>query len=113
MPVKVMIPTPLRQYANKQQAVEVQASTVGDALKAVLAQHTDLKKHLYNDEVHAAFKVANGYSALEVAQKRAALDNVLIPDTPEEHLARLHDAGFSRVRTWFRCLNWISLLALP
>jgi adenylyltransferase/sulfurtransferase len=45
-----MIPTPLRQYANKQQAVEVQASTVGDALKAVLAQHTDLKKHLYNDE---------------------------------------------------------------
>jgi molybdopterin converting factor small subunit len=50
MPVKVMIPTPLRQYANKQQAVEVQAWTVGDALKAVLAQHTDLKKHLYNDE---------------------------------------------------------------
>jgi sulfur-carrier protein len=50
MPVKVMIPTPLRQYANKQQAVEVQASTVGDALKAVLAQHADLKKHLYNDE---------------------------------------------------------------
>ena len=50
MPVKVMIPTPLRQYANKQQAVEVQASTVGDALEAVLAQHTDLKKHLYNDE---------------------------------------------------------------
>jgi sulfur-carrier protein len=50
MPVKVMIPTPLRQYANKQQAVEVQASTVGEALKAVLATHTDLKKHLYNDE---------------------------------------------------------------
>jgi sulfur-carrier protein len=50
MPVKVMIPTPLRQYANKQQAVEVQAGTVGDALKAVLAEHADLKKHLYNDE---------------------------------------------------------------
>ncbi len=50
MPVKVMIPTPLRQYANKQQAVEVQANTVGDALKAVLATHADLKKHLYNDE---------------------------------------------------------------
>src|SRR5262245_58625887 len=73
----------------------------------------DEEEHAYNDDLHAAFKRANGYSALEVAQKRAALDNVLIPDTPEEHAARLHAAGFSRVRTWFRCLNWLSLLALP
>jgi tRNA (cmo5U34)-methyltransferase len=73
----------------------------------------DADEHVYKDELHAAFKRANGYSALEVAQKRAALDNVLIPDTPEEHASRLRAAGFSRVRTWFRCLNWISVLALP
>jgi tRNA (cmo5U34)-methyltransferase len=74
---------------------------------------SDADEQVYYDDLHATFKRANGYSALEVAQKRAALDNVLIPDTPEEHDARLRAAGFSRVRTWFRCLNWISLLALP
>jgi tRNA (cmo5U34)-methyltransferase len=74
---------------------------------------SDASEQTYNDDLHAAYKRANGYSALEVAQKRAALDNVLIPDTPEEHEARLRAAGFSHVRTWFRCLNWISLLALP
>lgn len=65
------------------------------------------------DELHLAFKRANGYSDLEVAQKRAALDNVLIPDTPEDHETRLRSAGFSRVQTWFRCLNWASFLAMP
>jgi tRNA (cmo5U34)-methyltransferase len=74
---------------------------------------SDAQEHLYYDELHAAYKRANGYSELEVAQKRAALDNVLIPDTPEEHQARLRAAGFGRVQTWFRCLNWISLLAFP
>jgi tRNA (cmo5U34)-methyltransferase len=67
----------------------------------------------YYDETHLAFKRANGYSELEVAQKRAALDNVMIPDTPEDHEARLRAAGFGRVHTWFRCLNWASFLALP
>jgi tRNA (cmo5U34)-methyltransferase len=74
---------------------------------------SDSREHVYNDELHAAYKRANGYSELEVAQKRAALDNVLIADTPEEHEARLRAAGFSRVQTGFRCLNWISLLAFP
>jgi tRNA (cmo5U34)-methyltransferase len=74
---------------------------------------SDSVEHAYNDELHAAYKRANGYSELEVAQKRASLDNVLMPDTPEEHEARLRTAGFGRVQTWFRCLNWISLLALP
>jgi tRNA (cmo5U34)-methyltransferase len=67
----------------------------------------------YNNEVHLAYKRANGYSELEVAQKRAALDNVMIPDAPEDHEARLHAAGFSNVQTWFSCLNWVSFLALP
>jgi adenylyltransferase/sulfurtransferase len=50
MGVKVMIPTPLRAYAGKQQSVEVSATNVGEALKALTAQFADLKKHLYNDE---------------------------------------------------------------
>jgi adenylyltransferase/sulfurtransferase len=50
MAVKVMIPTPLRAYAGKQQSVEVSATNVGEALRALITQFADLKKHLYNDE---------------------------------------------------------------
>jgi molybdopterin converting factor small subunit len=50
MAVKVMIPTPLRAYAGKQQSVEVHAANVGEALTALTTQFADLKKHLYNDE---------------------------------------------------------------
>jgi len=66
-----------------------------------------------NEVLHLAYKRANGYSDLEVAQKRAALDNVLIPDTVPDHEARLHAAGFTRVQNWYTCLNWVSFLALP
>ena len=50
MPVKVIIPTPLRQYAGKQDALEVDAKTVADALRAVTTQYGDLRKHLYTEE---------------------------------------------------------------
>ena len=46
---KILIPTPLRQFAGKNDTVEVAGSTVGEALNALTAQHADLKKHLYND----------------------------------------------------------------
>jgi molybdopterin converting factor small subunit len=47
---KIHIPTPLRQYAGKQPAVEVQGSTVGEALNGLVAQHPDLRRHLYTEE---------------------------------------------------------------
>jgi MoaD family protein len=47
---KIHIPTPLRQYVGKQASVEVQGSTVGEAMSALLAQHPDLRKHLYTEE---------------------------------------------------------------
>jgi sulfur-carrier protein len=50
MGVKVMIPTPLRAYSEKQSSVEVKAATVGEALVALTTQFAALKKHLYNDE---------------------------------------------------------------
>jgi MoaD family protein len=50
MAVKVIIPTPLRAYAGKQESVEVQAATVGEALNALTAKHGELKKHLYSDD---------------------------------------------------------------
>ena len=47
---KILIPTPLRQYVGKQASVEVTGATVGDAMSALVAQHPDLKKHLYTEE---------------------------------------------------------------
>ena len=46
---KILIPTPLRQFAGKNDTVEVAGATVGEALNALTAQYADLKKHLYND----------------------------------------------------------------
>lgn len=63
-------------------------------------------------DLHHDFKRANGYSDLEIAQKRAALEQVLIPDTLEDHAQRLADAGFRESHVWFRCLNFASLLAI-
>jgi len=67
----------------------------------------------YFDHTHVAYKRANGYSALEVSQKRTALENVLIPDRIEDHEARFRAAGFGRAHVWFRCLNWVSFVVLP
>jgi sulfur-carrier protein len=47
---KVLIPTPLRQYADKKDTVELSGSTVGEVLTALTTQHVDLRKHLFNDE---------------------------------------------------------------
>src|SRR5271165_1258648 len=47
---KIHIPTPLRQYAGKQPAVDVSGATVGEALSGLVSQHPDLRRHLYNDD---------------------------------------------------------------
>jgi len=47
---KIHIPTPLRQYVGKQASVDVQGSTVAEAMNALVTQHPDLRKHLYTDE---------------------------------------------------------------
>lgn len=47
---KVMIPTPLRQYTDKKDSVEVAGASVAEVLGALTAQFPDLRKNLYNDE---------------------------------------------------------------
>ena len=47
---KILIPTPLRQYVDKKDSVDVTGATVGEALNALTAAHPDLKQNLYNDE---------------------------------------------------------------
>ena len=48
--LKIQIPTPLRQYTGKLDSVAVEASTVGDGMKALVAVHPDLQRHLYTEE---------------------------------------------------------------
>ena len=50
MPVKVVIPTPLRQYADKKDTIEVPGNTIGEALSGLVSQHPDLRRHLYTDD---------------------------------------------------------------
>ncbi|WP_445397594.1 carboxy-S-adenosyl-L-methionine synthase CmoA [Zobellella sp. An-6] len=63
-------------------------------------------------ELHHDFKRANGYSELEISQKRTALEKVLRPDTPEQHKSRLARAGFHHVDLWFQCFNFGSMVAV-
>ncbi|MDH5593520.1 MAG: carboxy-S-adenosyl-L-methionine synthase CmoA [Gammaproteobacteria bacterium] len=72
---------------------------------------TEHDEQLFQQNMHIAFKKANGYSEMEISQKRTALENVLIPDTKEQHQQRLKEAGFSPVHFWFQCFNFISFVA--
>lgn len=63
-------------------------------------------------DLHHRFKQANGYSELEVSQKREALEHVLLPESIAQHRQRLLQAGFRRVEVWFQCFNFASLVAL-
>lgn len=63
-------------------------------------------------QLHHEFKRANGYSDLEISQKRSALEQVLIPETLAEHRQRLLGAGFSQVIVWYQCFNFVSMLAI-
>lgn len=60
---------------------------------------------------HHDFKRAQGYSELEIAQKRNALEDVLRPETETAHFKRLQQAGLSRHYRWFQCFSFASYIA--
>jgi len=72
----------------------------------------DEKENAMQIDLHHAFKKANGYSDLEIAQKRSALENVLIPETAAKHCQRLKETGFTHVFQWFQCFNFASFIAI-
>ncbi|WP_252107445.1 MULTISPECIES: carboxy-S-adenosyl-L-methionine synthase CmoA [unclassified Halomonas] len=71
----------------------------------------DERDNAWRVERYHDFKRANGYSDLEISQKRTALENVLIPDSLDGLHERLSKAGFPRAVTWFQYLNFASLIA--
>lgn len=62
--------------------------------------------------LHHDFKRAMGYSDLEIAQKRNAIENILVPSTIDTHEKNLQAAGFKQIHLWFQCFNFISLIAI-
>jgi tRNA (cmo5U34)-methyltransferase len=84
----------------------------GILILAEKLRFADEAEQAMQERLHLAFKRANGYSELEISQKRAALERVLLPDTLEEHRARLAAAGFSQVWPWFQTFNFAALIAV-
>jgi tRNA (cmo5U34)-methyltransferase len=72
---------------------------------------TDPRSQQDQADWHHDFKRAKGYSDLEISRKRTALENVLEPDTADQHTQRLLDAGFIRVERWFQCFSFQSFVA--
>lgn len=66
---------------------------------------------LYID-LHHNFKKSQGYSDMEIAQKRSAIENVLVPETMATHKNRFASAGFASSDVCFQCLNFASFVAI-
>jgi len=63
-------------------------------------------------ELHQEHKRRNDYSELEISRKRAALENVLVPESVARHRQRLSDAGFTHSAVWLRYFNFVSIVAI-
>ena len=50
MATKILIPTPLRPYTDKQETVDASGATIGELLKDLTTKHAGLKPHLYNEQ---------------------------------------------------------------
>lgn len=91
------------------------ADGINDGGVLVLSEKIDFyddAERQFQTDMHHTYKKLQGYSDLEISQKRAALDNVLIPETLDEHIKRLKFVGFRHVHVWFQCFNFVSLVAI-
>lgn len=75
----------------------------------IISEDLDEQKNI--ESLYKNFKLENGYSELEISQKREALENVLIPETYAVHEQRLKSCGFKKIHKWFHMLNFVSIVA--
>jgi len=61
-------------------------------------------------DIYYDYKKEQGYSAYEIAQKREALENVLIPFTIKENIQMCKDAGFKNIETVFQWANFVTFV---
>ena len=76
----------------------------------VISSNSTLNKQSIDE--YYDFKKTQGYSEFEIAQKREALENVLIPYTEDENKKMILDAGFSHCETIFKWVNFATFIAI-
>ena len=74
--------------------------------------HNDCETNKNLISLHESFKRENGYSETEIAQKRKAIEDILIPESIEKHIKRLGDSGFKKPLVQMQCINFASFLAV-
>lgn len=79
---------------------------LSEKIRADNSRHDELLIHLHHN-----FKRDNGYSELEISQKRTALENVMLLDTESIHYERFQNVGFNSWTQWYRCFNFASMIA--
>ncbi|GAX88168.1 tRNA (cmo5U34)-methyltransferase [Lebetimonas natsushimae] len=75
----------------------------------LITNHKKLNKIMIDE--YYKFKKKMGYSEYEIARKREALENVLIPYTMEENMEMLKNAGFKEAEVIFRWNNFATFIA--
>ena len=70
--------------------------------------HADEEVGALQQDFYYRFKRENGYSDLAIAQKREALEKVLIPETVADHRQRVTAAGFKEPDIWLKWFNFCS-----
>lgn len=81
----------------------------------LLTEKTVHENAMFNrlqEDFYKNFKRENGYSELEISQKRDALEKVLIPETVEIHEKRIRKAGFDNFCVWLKWFNFVSMMAV-
>jgi len=93
---------------------EIYAGLVSGGLLILSEKVLDENEHMEAllFDLHHEHKRRNNYSSLEVSRKRAALEDVLVPETVAEHRARLQKAGFAHIAVWLRYFNFVSIIAI-
>ncbi len=74
--------------------------------------HPDPQMNALEQEYYYQFKKENGYTDLEISQKRDALERVLVPETVAEHENRIQKAGFASFDVWLKWFNFTSMMAV-
>ncbi|HKL82075.1 MAG TPA: carboxy-S-adenosyl-L-methionine synthase CmoA [Desulfobacter sp.] len=74
--------------------------------------HPDPQMNALEQEYYYQFKRENGYTELEISQKRDALERVLVPETVAEHENRIQKAGFASFNVWLKWFNFTSMMAV-
>jgi tRNA (cmo5U34)-methyltransferase len=74
--------------------------------------HSDKELSDLEVDFYYRFKRENGYSEMEISQKREALENVLVPETVDAHHQRLQRCGFAKIDLWLKWFNFCSWICI-